>query len=854
MLWRRIFPEGVPVVLLLLLVNLIPALATQESGWRHLVTPVAAISLIGFACGWLMARAGVLDSVSHIVSVIVGTAVSIAFVIGASESFGPGWFGRVRPVLTHIRDWYLGVADTQANDDVVLSLLLGLIVWMLSYLSAWVLFRRGWLLMALILPALLLLVNLGYAPDPEDVYTVLFVVLAIPLAARYHLHRKQVTWGSRLSVDTPRLGARYLLIGTTVAVLVASLGWNVPASVSQEALKPFLGEVGQQVESVRQRADDFLNRRSGGSRESGNAWSDFEEDFSIGGDASSLSDEPEVVVSAESAPYLAAQRYNVYSGRGWSTDVEETFDPRGPNGDNYAPAMYFSAGQEVTLSDGDSADRLETSAAILPLAPPDGVMFTIDTYIGASIDSAVYMSWVQLNDATFSIDEGSLESLPPDLVNIALLLRSVPLIGPEDEFGPLTGDDAADQRILRERAALAERFLRVAWEADEDGNATVLHVDGQLPVYDDVESVSPRQSIGRDGYSVSGLASTATPDQLAGASSDYPDWVSDRYLQLPENFSARTAGLALELTAGDDNPYDKAKSIEAYLRENITYDLTVGAPPDDQDVVEYLLFENPRGYCEHYATAMAVMLRSLGVPARIVGGYAPGTWDDAQGAYVYLQSDAHAWVEVFFPGYGWIPFEPTASEAVLNQGELEPRASEQDLTPEATEPADSQRAEPTEDVSPSTPAAGTDAAPPVTPVEADGGDGGSARWVITAVLGTAAAAIVVLGGGWWLWMRRLRDLPASSSLFVRLLRLGRMVGVRPGRATTPQEFADSLSARLPVTSEPARRIVYAYELDQYGPRGSSGTVLDSAVRAWRHVRSVALPALLRRLVPGRRTR
>src|SRR5207249_2097827 len=93
---------------------------------------------------------------------------------------------------------------------------------------------------------------------------------------------------------------------------------------------------------------------------------------------------------------------------------------------------------------------------------------------------------------------------------------------------------------------------------------------------------------------------------------------------------------------------------------NFTYTLKPFDPPRDMDPMEYFLFNSRQGYCEYFASAMGDMLRSLGIPSRLVNGYGPGTFDEHVGKYVVRESDAHTWVEAYFPNYGWIPFEPTA--------------------------------------------------------------------------------------------------------------------------------------------------------------------------------------------------
>jgi hypothetical protein len=147
-------------------------------------------------------------------------------------------------------------------------------------------------------------------------------------------------------------------------------------------------------------------------------------------------------------------------------------------------------------------------------------------------------------------------------------------------------------------------------------------------------------------------------------------------LQLPPNLPPRVRQLAESVTAQATNPYDKVKAIELYLSTTYPYnnkpDLSKGR---SRDFVDRFLFEIKEGYCDYYSTAMTVMVRSLGLPARWVKGFTSGLTDEEEsdpelalldedptgaGVYTVRNSDAHSWVEVYFEGWGWIPFEPTA--------------------------------------------------------------------------------------------------------------------------------------------------------------------------------------------------
>ena len=131
------------------------------------------------------------------------------------------------------------------------------------------------------------------------------------------------------------------------------------------------------------------------------------------------------------------------------------------------------------------------------------------------------------------------------------------------------------------------------------------------------------------------------------------------YLQLPDNLPSRVRDLSRQVTAGRNGYYDRASAIALYLSTNYAYDLEIPRFPDNQDAVDAFLFESRRGYCEHFASAMAVMCRSQKIPARYCTGFLPGTYNPFSGFREVYGDQAHAWVEVYIPGYGWMTFDPT---------------------------------------------------------------------------------------------------------------------------------------------------------------------------------------------------
>jgi transglutaminase-like putative cysteine protease len=153
--------------------------------------------------------------------------------------------------------------------------------------------------------------------------------------------------------------------------------------------------------------------------------------------------------------------------------------------------------------------------------------------------------------------------------------------------------------------------------------------------------------------------------QLEAAGSNYPPAITDTYLQLPPEVDPRIAALARSATQRASTPYDKAAALETFLKTKYSYTLDLTGNPG-KDPLAHFLFETRAGHCEYFASSMTVMLRTLGIPAREVNGFLPGEYNELGGDYIVRASDAHSWVEAYFPGNGWIVFDPTPDAPVVS--------------------------------------------------------------------------------------------------------------------------------------------------------------------------------------------
>ena len=169
---------------------------------------------------------------------------------------------------------------------------------------------------------------------------------------------------------------------------------------------------------------------------------------------------------------------------------------------------------------------------------------------------------------------------------------------------------------------------------------------------------NPAHNFSQVRYEGVSILPVARPAQARLAGTNYPEELRERYLQLPPKMDRRIPELARRMAGTANNPYDQALAIENTFRTSYAYTLNLTGKPGE-DPLAHFLFDSKAGFCEYFATAMTVMLRTLGIPSREVNGFLPGEYNDIGGDYIVRASDAHSWVEAYFPGVGWLTFDPT---------------------------------------------------------------------------------------------------------------------------------------------------------------------------------------------------
>jgi len=361
----------------------------------------------------------------------------------------------------------------------------------------------------------------------------------------------------------------------------------------------------------------------------------------------------------------------------------------------------------------------------------------------------------------------------------------------------------------------------------------VIHEPGGLPLLGALQS-GVTLDPGR-GYQITANISTATEAMLAGAGTDYPAEVTTTYLST-EGVTQRTADLARQVVeaAGATDPYHQARALADYLRTDPRFDYaTVAALPSDpdRDLVDFFLFDpNGRvGYCEYFASAMTVMARTLGLPSRVAVGYAPGE-RVANGIYQYRERHAHAWTEVYFPGYGWQIFEATHSIPAVSR----PRG--EGTVPPVTPP--DRGGDPGNEFGEGRDFGTISDLPSFEPVPG-GIEPGGPRVADESRVGNATVIVVLLGLFalvviWRLLLlrRRYRFLAPGDRQWQRLAFAADRAGIAQRPAETFYEYASWLEEQLPQRRAEIHQIADGKVWQSYSGRSITSEAIARLERAW----------------------
>jgi transglutaminase-like putative cysteine protease len=691
-------------------------------------------------------------------------------------------------------------------DTLPLSFFLLFISWLAGFVCSWSFFRKHNIWGAVLPSGIVMVISLAnLTPGAQRLPLYLYLLVVCLLAARLFVLERKHDWDRRnvrrSPPDSPLVPNAFRF--ALVAVIVASLLPTITTTVAPVAA--VWDRISSPVRVIGQESARCAGLLPAEETDRGHS---FGPTLPFGGSAT-MGEEVVLAVKAPSPIYLRSRSYDVYTYEGWETSDTEIVSPK------LVPEQElgedFQKSQEVEVSVMPFFSLAAGEPLYLGGQPID---MSVDYELEVA-QPVIYLISLVGNKTDLAV---AAENLPLDLRDTVLRLQDMM---------------SASHEVLTEsdvRQTLPEDVTVVSCESGAEG-VTSFTVERNTPISANTLSVRTVDPVSTgQSYEATVSVSAATESDLCAAGTEYPGWILDRYLQLPDTTPPRVMILAQYLTKDSETPYEKALAIQDYLR-TMEYSLDIEAPPDGIDGVDYFLFELKKGYCQYFASAMTVLCRASGVPSRMAVGYGPGelleqydladmmghgssVWQEWRNAFAV--ENEHAWCEAFFPGYGWIPFEPSPIRPVVARGEF------------ALPPQDA------EDTSDST-------------VEPDGTEtnGPGNVPLLGIALGLASLGAII----WLGWRRLLGQVSDPRIVYSRIGYLAELSGAGPKENLTPQEYGRRLASAVPGISAALDKIVSAYVRVSYSRHDLSREDRSNVARAWPQVRNHLLRRALQSAIP-----
>ena len=813
---------------ILLLALLAVGLSVQDGAWVP-IPGLMSLLFISAVTGLGLAKVRIPAVFLHPLGIALGVVLVVWRAIELSDEATvltalPEMWGRLDV-------WYEAATNDGISTDLLpFTLMILGMAWMIGYVSSFFAFRYSNAWVMVVIGGISVLTNLSFLP-PTLAFSskfFLFTLFAMLLVVRLNDVQNEQRWrlrGIRFEMVNGWLTMHAAIwFGLLVMLLAAMLPLNVYVSRDladwwNKARTP----VASFEEDVARLLAGIPSRKNIPGRFFGKTLP-FIGSISFGGEAVFWA-------NSDYPSYWLSNTYSEYTSQGWkageTTKLEvgqSTVPPPRPEWSKRAEveqSVQLNFDSDSFLA-GGNLDWLSHDAIVETLRPKD---FVIDLHNPES-------------DA----------ELPEDIQEVAQAIRDAG--EPPERFV-----ESYISRMLPRDLVLNS----VGFVSDEHGSGgTVvqsLNIERKPSSVPDIVSwkFADRQPENHP-YAMVSYVSVATDDELRNADTNYSAFLTDHYLQLPASLPQRVHDKAAEITTGADNPFDKAVAVSDYLRsETFTYSQEIEPPPRGSDGVDHFLFETQTGYSDYFASAMVVMLRSVGVPARLAAGYAPGEYDRENDVRVVRDHDSHGWVQVFFPEYGWIDFEPTPRWPVHERRMNDSIVS--DLSP-----------------SPGDTGAINDPSEFLDPFDEIGLQGpggintgarfanslfGNVDWVMVGTRsGIVAGSVAIIWLAlYWLWNLGLRGLSPVERAYARMNRLGMIAGLKRRTYQTPNEYAEMMSGVLGEAAPSAQRIAREFAALRYTgsmpPDAEEETDdRDEMEDAWRSIRGALIGRAFRRLLPG----
>ena len=759
---------------------------------------LAAILFWGATAGLLLSKVRAPAVALHLAALVIGSVVVVWRT--ASLVDDPSLAGQVQEMWNRLQDWYEAATSGGISTDLLpLTLIILTTAWLLGYLSSWFIFRRSNPWVAVVLMGIALLTNLSFLPDQFASRFFLFIFLAMLLIVRMSIVQKQEEWRASSMGFSQLTGWMTLHAAVWFGVVVVILAAFLPMKVVVSKTVAEIWRAGRtpvaNLENEFGRLFGAIPSRKDVSGRFFGLTLPFLGKISFGGEAVLWAD-------TDYPSYWLSQTYSEYTPLGWiagkSTPVKVGPDtiqpPRTDSLKRISVDQTLQLGFDTSqLFAGGSLDWVSRNAVVHTLAPKE---FRID-----------------LRDPT------SDAILPEDVRSVAATLRT------EVPKADSSQVESFISRIVSEDLALVEYTLGGA----EQAAVEIVTLTRKDPIFPEIVAWNLEGRLSEnEAYSIVSFVSIASDDDLRQASSEYPRFITDHYLQLPPTLPERVSQLAAQLTERADTALDRATAIQGHLRSStFTYSQDIEAPPAGADGVDHFLFNTQKGYSDYFASSMVVLLRAAGVPSRMAAGYGPGEYDAELGRRVIRDSDSHGWAQVYFPDYGWIDFEPTPEWPTHERRILSGPGS--DLLPARTfdEPFD----EDPLDEDPEGPL-GTGLRGPLTSIGIRS-DSTSFIIPIGIILGAIAGLWLLLQ---FLWTRGLAHATPVERAYTKMSRMGTLAGIGRRPHETPFDYAMAIGAAIPSTALSADHIARSFASGRYGGPRADDHDEDELNKAWSTMR------------------
>lgn len=772
----------------------------ESGGWSRHMPPITTTAVLAALAAMLIARSRLSVLLAWPLALAGGLLVTFWQTLNMA---GPGGlWDRLDAIYYRFDTWFdIAIHGGVSNDSLPFNVLVVGITWLGVFLFGWSVYRwhNAWL--GLLPGAVTLFVDMAFIGDPLSAPVAVYVLFGFLLVMRTNLMSRIADWRAKGISYPPMVSITFLNFSTWALLALLVGAWIAPVG-------PFAtpGPVQALVDRIEITGVHFIRLAGPLQTKKIIPVHDYSGVLPFQGSIE-MGDRQVLTVKVQDTslqgPFaLRGTVYDKYGSGGWEA---------GDRREVPLPSSIDSLVRDELLNQSLKGELVSINVTVDAQSVVGGVLFTPGQVVSSNPPANVDMPQASLL-SQFVHGGSGLNNVP----NVGIVQ-----VAPEQIGVAVTRDRRSRIRSI-----------------------DVFNTNDQA-VPDSVELRPADNHLDKgSSYSVTGFIPDVTPDDLRTVGQAYPDWVAAQYLQLPDSLPDRVRERAQEIAQAAPTPYDKAKAVEDYLRQ-FPVDYNVKETPPGRDSVDYFLFESQRGYFDYHASAMVVMLRSLGVAARLAVGFVVDQSDQQSdtGAYAVRDRNSYAWAEVYFPKYGWIPFNPSPDRPA----DLTPQKKTQDPPSGGTATGGpNDRTLDAGSIFP--PDSGADSQP-ATSFPTSGSGTNYTTWAVIAAVAAFAAALAAsatLG-----WRRSVAGLPYSQEVWEKTVRLASWAGYPPQPGQTPSDYARRLE-RVFRGFRDIPLLATAYSRSRFGHHEATSEEQDRIRGLWPHLRKTLLGAIAVRFVRRRR--